>query len=134
MPPIAVIDDPQSRSSDLYTLEVAPDRDSPWDSEFHRFRRGHLSVRGALGGTRNPSRLGFDVLHKHETEAGVENRLRFGGIERGSVRLVPPDITHAEPVTTGMKRHSGSGSYTLRSIDAADAVRRRENVAWECHG
>jgi hypothetical protein len=34
----------------------------------------------------------------------------------------------------GMKRRSSSGSYALRGVDAADAIGRRENVAWECHG
>ena len=134
VPPVAVVDDALPRSSNLDTLEVAPDRHSPWHAEFCSFSRGDVSIRASFGGAGNPRRFGLDVLHEHEAEAGVEDCSGLGNVQCGGVRLVSPHIPHAEAIAVGVKRRCRIGRYPLRGINAAYAVGCAENVAGECHG
>ena len=134
VPAVAVVDDSLPRSSDLDTLAVAPDRHSPWHAKSCSFRCRDVPIRGSFGGAGYPRRLGLDVLHEHEAEAGIENRPRLGRAQGGSVWLVSPDIPHAESISVGVKRRCRIGRYPLRGINAAYAVGCAENVAGECHG
>jgi hypothetical protein len=49
------------------------------------------------------------------------------------VRLIPPDITHAESIAVGAESNGSLGSYALRRIDTANAVRDGKYVAREYH-
>src|SRR5207248_4852668 len=65
VPAIAVVDHLLGWSTQCHSLEIAPHRDAPRNTELCNLRRRDAAVRGSLCSAGNPGSFGFDVLHHH---------------------------------------------------------------------
>src|SRR5512140_1641536 len=72
VPLIAVVDDVGRGSRLIDAFQIAPQCYARRNADLVRFGRGDAAVG-------SPRLLGLDVLHDHQSEAGLEQRLAFGG-------------------------------------------------------
>jgi len=72
-------------------------------------------------------------LYEHEAESPAKESVGLGGIQRGGVWLIAPDIAHAKSIAMIMQGRCDRGSYALGSIDTANTVGSGEYVAGEGH-